>query len=132
MKRCITRSMEQNRAHKKDPQIRTHTYIIKMAGQINSERRIHSEKNKISLQTHIKSRWTINLNTKEVITKFMINIWYINDLRVIKYFLNKTPKVLLKNCYTALKLSFQKIPEKGLKTNHSVWRYLQNIKSINN
>ena len=44
--------MEQNRAHKKDPQIRTHTYIIKMAGQINSERRIHSEKNKISLQTH--------------------------------------------------------------------------------
>ena len=45
-----------------------------MAGQINSERRIHSEKNKISLHTHIKSRWNINLNTKAVITKFMINI----------------------------------------------------------
>lgn len=93
MKRCITRPLGQNREPiKKTPQIRTHTSIIDMAGQINGERRIHSEKIKISHHTHIKSRWNINLNTKEVITKFIINQMNILMTSENKIFLKQDPQ----------------------------------------
>lgn len=123
MKRCITKSMEQNRAHKKDPQIRTHTYLQRWQGTDQQRREIHSEKIKLhstyTYQAQVEYKPKYKGGNYKVYDKYMI---YEMDPMGNKIFSNKTLKsiTLKKACYTALKLSFQNVPVKGLKTNHSV------------